>query len=85
MSWKVLWTRPALHDLKRLDHQVAQRIANAVRRLADGGQGDVRKLQGSGVEWRLRVADWRVRFVYDYEVTTIRVIRVLPRGRAYRD
>ena len=53
-------------------------------RLAESGYGDVRKLQGTDFEWRLRVGDWRVRFVYDYEETIIRVVRVLPRGRAYR-
>jgi len=84
LSWEVVWTRPALHDLKRLDRQVAQRIADAVKRLAETGQGDVRRLQGSGVEWRLRVSDWRVRFVYDHEGSTLRVARVLPRARAYR-
>ncbi|MBI4213800.1 MAG: type II toxin-antitoxin system RelE/ParE family toxin [Chloroflexi bacterium] len=57
----------------------------AVVRLADIGQGDVTKLVGPDDQWRLRVGDWRVRFLYDYQSTTIRVIRVLPRGRAYRD
>jgi hypothetical protein len=33
----------------------------------------------------LRVGDWRVRFVYDFERRVIRVERVLPRGRAFRD
>jgi mRNA-degrading endonuclease RelE of RelBE toxin-antitoxin system len=33
----------------------------------------------------LRVGDWRVRFGYDFAERTILVLRVLPRGRAYRD
>jgi hypothetical protein len=62
------------------------------------GHGDVRLLHGAGGEYRLRVGDWRVRFT-DVVVTrpaeppatgTIRVrevevLRVLPRGRAYRE
>jgi mRNA-degrading endonuclease RelE of RelBE toxin-antitoxin system len=43
------------------------------------------KLHGIGEEWRLRVGDWRDRFQYDTETMTIVVLRVLPRGRAYRD
>lgn len=39
----------------------------------------------SAEEWRLRVGDWRVRFVRDSETGVVYVVRVLPRGRAYRD
>ncbi|MBI3974251.1 MAG: type II toxin-antitoxin system RelE/ParE family toxin [Chloroflexi bacterium] len=85
MSWEIVWTRPAVSDLRRLDRQVAERIRQAVRQFAVTGRGDVRKLQGSQAEWRLRVGDWRVRFVYDYEAAVLRIVRVLPRGRAYRD
>lgn len=46
--------------------------------------GDVIKLTGRE-EWRLRVGDWRVLFQRDSEDRVIRVLRVLPRGRAYRD
>lgn len=83
MTWEVIWTRPALQDMRRLDRQVARRMHQAVTRFGETGQGDVRKLAGE-TEWRLRVGDWRVRFVYDYEAPALRVIRVLPRGRAYR-
>lgn len=46
--------------------------------------GDVTRLKGRH-EWRLRVGDWRVLFRRDAEVQTIEVLRVLPRGRAYRE
>jgi mRNA-degrading endonuclease RelE of RelBE toxin-antitoxin system len=36
-------------------------------------------------EWRLRVGDWRVRFTRERDTGVIQVLRVLPRGRAYRD
>jgi len=42
----------------------------------------VRKLTGLE-EWRLRVGDWRVRFIRDDAARVIYVTRVLPRGRAY--
>lgn len=47
--------------------------------------GDVVRLAGIDDEWRLRVGDWRVRFTRDLETGVIQVLRVLPRGRAYRD
>lgn len=70
--------------MRRLDRQMMSRVHEAVLRFAETGQGNVVKLQGSDTEWRLRVGDWRVRFVYDYQSTIIRIVRVLPRGRAYR-
>jgi mRNA interferase RelE/StbE len=61
-------------------------MVEARQRFADPGQGDVRRLRGATDEHRLRVGDWRVRFrLIGEHHDTIEVIRVLPRGRAYRD
>jgi mRNA interferase RelE/StbE len=85
VSWRIDWTRPAVRDLRRMDRQSAERARAAVRRLAETHQGDVTRLSATEPGWRLRVGDWRVRFVYDFANRVIRVERVLPRGRAYRD
>jgi mRNA interferase RelE/StbE len=63
---------------------VAARIFDALVHLADTGQGAVTRLQGVANEWRLRVGDWRVRFRYDHRTRTLEVLRILPRGQAYR-
>lgn len=71
-------------DLRRLDTPVQRRVTDALDRLvADPPQGDIVKLTGSADEYRLRVGDWRVRFIR--QNNTVYVLRVLPRGRAYRD
>ncbi len=85
MSWEVVWADRAREDLRRLDRQMAKRIVTAVLRLADAGQGDVKKLTGEGDELRLRVGDWRVRFQFLHGTGTMEVLRVLHRSRAYRD
>lgn len=36
-------------------------------------------------EYRLRVGDWRLRFLRDDAARLVILTRVLPRGRAYRD
>jgi mRNA interferase RelE/StbE len=65
-------------------HRVQRRIVHALDRLvADPPRGDITKVTGSDDEWRLRVGDWRVRFTR--QAGTVYVLRVLPRGRAYRD
>ncbi len=84
-DWKVELTRAARHDLRRLDPQVRRRVVAALDGLrSEPAQGDVRKLKGTDDEWRLRVGDWRVRFRRDRSRGLVEIVRVLPRGRAYR-
>jgi mRNA interferase RelE/StbE len=84
MNTRLVWTERSVDDLKNLDVKTRDRILRAVERLAATGQGDVRRLEGPEREWRLRVGDWRVRFTHDFDQQTVTVLRVLPRGRAYR-
>lgn len=84
MSWTVTLTGSARRDIRRLDSPVAARILEALERLATTGQGDIQRLRGTPDEWRLRVGDWRVRFRYDTATQTLAVLRILPRGEAYR-
>ena len=86
MTWTIEWSDRARRDLRRLDRQMAQRAIAAVERLAETEHGDVKRLEHvDPPEWRLRVGDWRVRFAFNYGTRAIEVLRVLPRGRAYRD
>ncbi len=84
MRWTVILAQAARRDLCRLDPQVAARVARALHRFAETEQGDMIRLQGVHQEWRLRVGDWRVRMHLDHQTRTATVLRVLPRGRAYR-
>jgi mRNA interferase RelE/StbE len=68
-----------------LDVQVRERIVSAVERYAVTGQGDVKRLRGSE-DFRLRVGDWRVRFVIEAgQARVMLVLRVRHRREAYRD
>jgi mRNA interferase RelE/StbE len=81
--WSYVVTPPARRDLRRLDPPMNRRILDALDRFVlDPFAADIRRL--NPVEWRLRVGDWRVRFSFDDEHRVIVVLRVLPRGRAYR-
>jgi len=84
--WRVVITPRAEKELKRLPPSDQARVRVALDRLSAGPtRGDVRKLQGKSNEWRVRVGEWRVRFGLDTRAHTIVVLRVVPRGRAYRD
>lgn len=72
--------------MRRLPTDIAERIVTAVDRLASTGQGDVRKLQDSKDDYRLRVGDYRVRFTYEIgqHARGLMILRVLNRREAYR-
>lgn len=79
------FTPRARKDMRRLDRPVQKRVVEALDRLVgDPPAGDVVKLAGASDEYRLRVGDHRVRFTRD-PAGVVQVLRVLPRGRAYRD
>ncbi len=84
MSLRVIWTEPAKRDLKRLDVPAARRVGEAIVRLAETEQGDVKKLRAPLPGYRLRVGDWRVSFERDRDAGTLTVRRVRHRRDAYR-
>lgn len=76
----------ALRNLRRLDVVTQRGLIRALDLLvAEPPRGDVKKLQGSDDEWRLRVGDWRIRFTRNPDTGDVLVLSVEPRGRAYRD
>jgi mRNA interferase RelE/StbE len=79
-------TERAERDLKQLPTRDQVRVRAALDGLTRRPPtGDIRKLQGIEGEWRLRVGDWRVRFRLSRDQRWVDVLRILPRGRAYRD
>ena len=87
MNRQVIWRERALDDLVDIalqSRRTAQRIVDAVNRLAEHNLGDVRKLAGTAGEYRLRVGDWRVLFTFEDNGQTLLVSRVLNRRDAYR-
>lgn len=82
--WRVIFSTSARKDLKRIDRPSRERIVRAIDRLAQNAEltGDIKRLTESP-EYRLRVGDWRVRFLRDGDRLVITIVRVLPRGRAY--
>lgn len=82
--WELEWTEAATDDVSRLDRPTRERIYQAMRRYAQTGYGDIRRIHGREGEWRLRVGKWRVIYRYLQEDRIIRVLRVQPRGGSYK-
>lgn len=82
---EVRWTDRAEKDLRRLDARQRERVVAAVLDLAGGGHGDVKRLQAiDPPTLRLRVGPWRVLFRLAADRRLLLVLRVRPRGAAYR-
>jgi mRNA-degrading endonuclease RelE of RelBE toxin-antitoxin system len=58
-------------------------VEQAIERFAQTGFGDVKLLAGEGRQPRLRVGDWRVRFIYE-KPDIIRIFHIRNRREAYR-
>ena len=81
---KRVFLRPqALEDLERLEARDRDQVEEAIERFATSGAGDVKMLAGEGRQLRLRVGDWRVRFVNE-KPDIIRILRIRHRREAYR-
>ena len=77
------WSESSLENPAGLDKGTARRIQRAVERFAQTETGNVKLLQGTDPpEYRLRIGDWRVRFILTGR--TILILRVLNRKDAYR-
>lgn len=80
---KIEWSERARADIRRIDQETAMRIFEALRRFAETGTGDVKKLKAPDTEHRLRVGDYRVRFT-ETPPGTLHVHAVRHRREAYR-
>jgi mRNA interferase RelE/StbE len=77
----VTWTLAARRALRKLPPDVRANVEAGLRRFAETGAGNVRRLTGrSGA--RLRVGDWRVIFIETS--TTVEVRDVGHRREIYR-
>jgi mRNA interferase RelE/StbE len=77
------WTDQAKGELRKIEREQARNILLELTRYGKTGLGDVKRLQNSE-QYRLRVGDYRVRFVV-LEDGALRIVHVRHRKDAYRD
>ena len=76
------WTDQARGELRKIERQQAMNILLELTRYGTTGQGDVKRLKNSD-QYRLRVGDYRVRFLV-LEDGTLRIVHVRHRKDACR-
>ena len=72
---RVLFRPQAARDLERLPNRDRDQVEEAIERFVQTGSGDIKMLAGEGRQLRLRVGDWRVRFVYE-KPDIIRILHI---------
>ena len=77
----ITYSKGAVKAISRLDYATKQRIKKAIEQLP---AGDVKRLQGREVTYRLRVGGWRILFAY-LANDTIHIEKIAPRGQAYKE
>jgi len=76
---QIRYEKEAAKHIQSQDKPTRQRLKSAIEKLPDG---DVKKLQGYKIDYRLRVGDLRVLYSIQNDIITIK--DVLPRGQAYK-
>jgi len=76
------WTDQAKGELRKIERQQAMNILLELTRYGATSQGGVKHLKNSD-EYRLRVGDYRARFLAQ-EDGTLRIVHVRHRKDAYR-
>ena len=84
--YKITFKKEAAKSLSRLPRNVAITIREKLEDIADNPYAEhpnAKKLQGRE-GYRLRIGDWRVIYEIQNEQLVILVLRIAPRGEAYR-
>lgn len=81
MRYAIKYEKGCLKYLKRLDRNTQKRIINAINMLPFG---DIKPLQGSTNDYRLRVGDYRIIFSKNDKYLLITIIEIATRGDVYK-
>src|SRR5438309_6478487 len=82
MAFEIIWSEPAIRQLRKLDRTVARRIFNKVGELADNPHRLVQRLVSSPY-YRVRVGDYRVILDIQQRLLRILVLKIGHRGSIY--
>ncbi len=80
-AFKVIYTDKAREDLDALPSKNALQIVKKIGRLQAGLHGDIKRLQGHDVTYRLRMGNFRI--LFDVDKQTITVQRIKDRKEVY--
>jgi mRNA interferase RelE/StbE len=80
-AFKIIYDEKARADLDNLQPKNALQIVRKIRHLENGLHGDIKKLKGHDIAYRLRMGNFRILFDVDDDTITVRKIK--DRKEAY--
>ncbi|MFH1196796.1 MAG: type II toxin-antitoxin system RelE/ParE family toxin [bacterium] len=85
VSYKILWKKSAVKELKRITPNIIPKIILAVESLSKNPYpAGVRKLHGSNYTYRIRIGEYRAIYTIFQNRLVIEIIRVGHRKDAYK-
>ncbi len=79
---RITWRKSALKDARRAPFDISAALIEAVARYAEDRNANVDVTAMQGEDSRIRIRDWRLIFTIEGETLTI--VKIAPRGAAYR-
>jgi mRNA interferase RelE/StbE len=85
VNYNVIVSNTAAKVIKRTDKTTRHRLINRLKEIQRNPYaGDVEPLKGVPGGFRARVGDWRILYSVDKAQLTITVLKISPRGNAYK-
>jgi len=82
MNYEILLTKKARKFIASQPKNRQEQLLNAINKLPEG---DIKPIKSKEDAYRLRVADYRVIFIWRKNTLTVTVINVGNRGQIYND
>jgi mRNA interferase RelE/StbE len=84
---EIAYRKTAMKRLLRMQPKRANLIRKALEAVAaepSGSHSNLKPLTGVPGGFRIRIGDWRISFLLDFDAERIDVFEIEPRGGAYR-
>jgi len=81
MRYQILYEKEALKELDKLELSISRRIIKKIEEMSENPSScDIKKLKASN-DYRLRVGDYRIIFLFDKD--SIKIIKIGHRQQIY--
>jgi mRNA interferase RelE/StbE len=82
---RITFTRSAQKEFDSLDKSLGARVLVSIKKLAKNPvPPGSKKLRNTANQWRIRIGDYRVIYVYDSQARIVDIIAIRHRSNAYK-
>jgi mRNA interferase RelE/StbE len=83
-NYRVIFTKSAERELKKLTNQVIVRLIPVIKNLSDNPRPNgCIKLEGSSNRYRVRVGDYRILYEIEDKIRIVEIVGIRNRREAY--